>query len=135
MVNRMDQAKLFMVLLGCTPKGRNIEQHDIFFGIGRSLKDLVPEILEFWSAGEARVHIDAWREINFLDGHLIHVQSRKIPNEQLDRANGKNKLFFINLGGYKQNEFEEFHYKCLIVASDRGIAIQQSKQTAFFMHL
>ena len=34
-------AKLFMTLIGCTPAGRNIEQHDVFFGIGNSLKDIV----------------------------------------------------------------------------------------------
>ena len=30
-----------MVLLGCRPPGRFTEQHDIFFGIGNSLKELV----------------------------------------------------------------------------------------------
>ena len=44
------------------------------------------------------------------------------------------KLFFINLGGYKQNEFEEFHYKMIIAASDKSEAIGISKQTAFFRH-
>jgi hypothetical protein len=131
----MDQAKLFMVLLGCTPKGRNIEQHDMFFGIAPALKDLVSEILEFWPEGEGKIHIDAWREVHFLNGYSIHVQPRTISNAQLNQHTGKNKLFFINLGGYKQNEFEEFHYKCLIVAPDRGVAIQQSMQTAFYRHV
>ena len=44
------------------------------------------------------------------------------------------KLFFINLGGYKENEFEEFHYKMLAVAGDKGVAIQQAKQTVFYKH-
>ncbi|MEP6700612.1 MAG: DUF1543 domain-containing protein, partial [Bacteroidota bacterium] len=30
--------KLFMLLIGCKPLGRNIEQHDIFFGIGETIK-------------------------------------------------------------------------------------------------
>jgi Domain of Unknown Function (DUF1543) len=34
--------KLFMILLGCRPKGRHTEQHDIFFGIGNELADLKP---------------------------------------------------------------------------------------------
>ena len=38
--------KLFMLLLGCLLKGRNTEQHDIFFGIAETLKDLVPAIIE-----------------------------------------------------------------------------------------
>ena len=41
-------SKLFMTLIGCTPAGRNIEQHDVFFGIGDSLKDIVPAVNQFW---------------------------------------------------------------------------------------
>ena len=51
-----------------------------------------------------------------------------------EKAASDSKLFFINLGGYKQNEFEEFHYKMLVVASDKGEAIMQAKKTAFFRH-
>ena len=40
--------KLYMVMLGCTPKGRFTEQHDIFFGIGNSLKELIPNMKAFW---------------------------------------------------------------------------------------
>jgi hypothetical protein len=35
-----------MVMLGCTPKGRLTEQHDIFFNWNFS-KDLVPEMKAF----------------------------------------------------------------------------------------
>ncbi|MGN6440105.1 MAG: DUF1543 domain-containing protein [Agriterribacter sp.] len=34
-----------MLLLGCKPAGRHTEQHDVFFGIGASLKDLIPDII------------------------------------------------------------------------------------------
>ena len=33
-----------------------------------------------------------------------------------NKHNSPFKLFFINPGGYKQNEFEEFHYKMVIAA-------------------
>lgn len=49
--------KLFMVLLGCRPKGRNTEQHDIFFGIADSLVELKPAMQLFWP--DALLHIDA----------------------------------------------------------------------------
>ena len=39
--------KLFMLLIGSTPPGRNIEQHDVFFGIGESVKDLIPAVTNF----------------------------------------------------------------------------------------
>ena len=41
-----EKLKLYMVMLGCTPEGRFTEQHDIFFGIGYSLKELIPKILK-----------------------------------------------------------------------------------------
>ena len=119
--------KLFMILLGCTPTGRNIEQHDIFFGIGNSIKDLVPEIIESWPEARGKIHIDAWREVSLVNGHKVKV----VPAQQ---SASTGKLFFINLGGYKENEFEEFHYKMIVAANDKAEAIKQSKQTAFYKH-
>ncbi len=48
-----------MVLLGCKPKARHTEQHDIFFGIGQTVKDLVTDIIESWAEAEGKIHIDA----------------------------------------------------------------------------
>jgi hypothetical protein len=125
----MNQLKLFMCLLGCTPKGRHIEQHDIFFGIGKTLKELVPTILQVWPEAEGDIHIDAWREVTHVDGYDVQVvEKTNIQNAITER------LFFINLGGYKENEFEEFHYKMLAVAMDKGLAVLHAKQTAFYNH-
>ena len=118
-----------MILLGCKPDGRNIEQHDLFFGIGRTLADIKKDILSFWEEANGKIHIDAWREVQLVDGCKISVEERYGP------VTAKNKrLFFINLGGYKQNEFEEFHYKLLTVSGDNGVAVQKAKQTAFYKH-
>jgi len=117
-----------MLLLGATVPGRYTEQHDIFFAIGTALRELVPAINQFWPP-PARVHIDAWREVTLVDGYKIEVIAKENAGE--DAAP---RLFFINLGGYKKDEFDEFHYKMLTVADDKGKAIQQSKQTAFYKH-
>ena len=126
----MNDLKLYMCLLGCTPLGRNIEQHDVFFGIGQILKDLVPAITQFWPEANGKIHIDAWREVTQVDGYAVQVVQKTEAVENISRET----LFFINLGGYKQNEFEEFHYKMLAVAEDKGTAVQQAKQTAFYKH-
>jgi hypothetical protein len=118
--------KLFMILLGCTPLGRHIEQHDIFFGIANDIKDLIPEIKDFWPEAKGKIHIDAWREVNYVDNFKIEVLSH--PAKELQSQ----KLFFINLGGYKQNEFDELHYKMLIVASNKATAIKKAKQSYFY---
>jgi len=116
--------------VGCKPEGRHTEQHDIFFGIGTSLKELVPEILDFWPEAGGRIHIDAWREVTVVDGYTIRVKQRKDWN----RSQKDRKLFFVNLGGYKENDFEEYHYKCLSVAADAAEAVRQSKDQAFWKH-
>jgi hypothetical protein len=123
------QMKLFMVLLGCKPKGRNTEQHDLFFGIGESLSDIKEDMLEFWEEANGRMHIDGWREINFVEGYKIEIAPKDATT-----ATQTEKLFFINLGGYKPNEFEEFHYKLVTVAAEKGAAIQKARQTAFYKH-
>jgi Domain of Unknown Function (DUF1543) len=117
-----------MLLIGATPPERNIEQHDVFFGIGETLKDLIPEVEAFWP-GNNKLHFDAWREVTSVNGYKVAVV---LKNES--KQNSPFKLFFINLGGYKQNEFEEFHYKMIIAASDKAAAVSISKQTAFFKH-
>ncbi len=124
--------KLFMVLLGAYPKGRYLEQHDIFFGIGISLKDLVPHILAFWPEANGKIHIDAWREVTFVDGYEINVVEKEITNNNQPIIT--TQLFFLNLGGYKAKEFEEFHYKMLVASDNKMTAIKQAKQTAFFIH-
>ena len=127
----MKSLKLFMLLLGCKPPGRNIEQHDIFFAIGTDLKDILPDIFDFWPEANQKIHIDAWREVNRVDNFDVSVIAR-------DKADASDeeliRLFFINLGGYKPGEFEEFHYKLIAAAPNKGIAIQQAKKTAFYCH-
>ena len=119
--------KLYMIMLGCRPQGRFTEQHDIFFGIANSMKELVPEFKIFWkNAGS--IHIDAWREVTNVDNYKIEIidKSKSITSEK--------NLFFINLGGYKENEFEEYHYKIITVAETLAEAQKKSKQTTFFKH-
>lgn len=116
-----------MTLIGSTPPGRHIEQHDVFFGIGENLRDLIPHINDFWPEAKRRMHFDAWREVTSLNGFSVEVVED--PEFQ-----SKTQLFFLNLGGYKKGEFEEFHYKMIVAAEQKAEAIKSAKQTAFFRH-
>jgi hypothetical protein len=89
------------------------------------VKDLIPQMKAFWPVD--KLHVDAIRAVTLVNGFTVKV---------VDATSVKNDthLFFINLGGYKQNEFEEFHYKMLVAAPDKGAAIQQARQTAFYKH-
>lgn len=119
---------LYMIILGCRPAGRLIEQHDVFFGIAPSLKALIPAMKRAWPEAKGVMHIDAWRRVTQVGNFSIQVRPGA-ATQQSGQA-----LFFINLGGYKPGEFEEFHYKLLAVAANKGLAIQQAKQTAFYKH-
>ena len=125
--------KLYMILLGANPAGRFIEQHDIFFGIGSSLKELVPAMREFWPESKSTLHIDAWREVTLVDWFRVHVQEKGLMEKNSAETNSV-KLFFLNLGGYREGEFEEFHYKMVVAAETVSEAIKKAKQTAFYQH-
>jgi len=120
--------KLHMIMLGATPSGRITEQHDIFFGIGSSLTELLPDMIAFWPEALGKIHIDCWREVTSVDGYAIEIVPKEMPLESPE------KLFFLNLGGYKENEFEEYHYKMLAVSETLSLATKSSKQTAFYKH-
>ena len=115
--------KLFYIIIGATPQGRHIEQHDVFFGIAKSLKDLVPAMTSFWS--DARIHIDAYQEVRYVGGYKLDI----VPK---GKAISSQQLFFVNLGGYKENHFEEFHEQHLMVDTSMGKVIKRVKQTEFY---
>ena len=117
--------KLFYVIIGATPKGRNIEQHDVFFGIAENLKDLVPAIKNFWKEAEGKIHIDCYQEVQFADGYEIKIIEKTSEISE-------NNLFFINLGGYKPGHFEEFHEQHLMVGKSMGEIVKRVKQTEFY---
>ena len=120
--------KLYMVMLGCRPEGRFTEQHDIFFGIGTLLKELIPNMKAFWPEAKGRIHIDAWREVTIVDEYQITISQKESSETSEDN------LFFINLGGYKENEFEEYHYKVLAVGKNLAEASKKAKATTFYKH-
>ncbi|WP_267401559.1 MULTISPECIES: DUF1543 domain-containing protein [unclassified Chryseobacterium] len=120
-----NQLKLFYIILGATPKGRNIEQHDVFFGIAESLKDLVPDMKNFWKEADGKIHVDCYQEVKFADGYEVKIVEKgtKTSEEQ---------LYFINLGGYKKGFFEEFHEQHLMVGNSMGDIVKKAKATEFY---
>jgi hypothetical protein len=151
MKNEPNQPFLFTILLGCRPAGRNTEQHDVMFGVANSLQDLIPQMKTFWykdilaQVGSAikkslpgfdvntfsdkllntfsrrdKVHIDAWMKMEHINGYNIAIVGKDTPTETTSL-----KLYFINLGGYKAGEFEEFHKKLFVVATGMNDAKAQ----------
>lgn len=121
--------KLFYVIIGATPKGRNTEQHDIFFGIAENLRDLIPEMKAFWPETKGKMHVDAFQEVRFVDGFEIKIVERKNISEE------ENYLFFINLGGYKRGTFDELHQKYLMADVSLSKIIRRVKKTNFYKEM
>lgn len=116
-----------MVLLGSKAPDRNVEQHDYFFGIATSLKELVPQMKAFWPESGKSLHIDGWREVTRVDDYAVHIA----PKQEAGTLQAV-RLFFINLGGYQPGKLEEQHYTLLSVKTDKAGAIQHSKKTIFY---
>lgn len=115
-----------MILLGCKPPGRHVEQHDFFFGIAPALKDLIPEIQAFWPEAPS-IHLDGWREVTVVEDHRVNI---RLKSENVSQESPK--LFFINLGGYAKNKFEEQHYVLLTVKENKADAFKTAKATLFY---
>lgn len=157
MATENEKLYLFCILLGCTPKGRYTEQHDVMFGVAKSVDELYGEMKLFWHkpmiadvskaikkalpgfdattfgnnllqtlAQRDRVHIDAWMKVEYAGGYKIVLQkkSSEVKDETL-------KLYFVNLGGYKDGEFEEFHKKLFMVATGVTDAVAQLRNHEF----
>ena len=131
---------LFMIKIGARPKGRLIEQHDMFFGIGEHIGDFVEAINAQWPEVKNKWHLDAYRQVTVVNNHRIQWQPttelQKAATQKTDADSNATslKLYFINLGGYLAGEFEEYHHKLLIVAPTQADAVKQAKKSAFYQH-
>lgn len=116
-----------MLLLGSKAPNRNVEQHDYFFGIASSVKELIPGIKAFWPEAGNSIHVDGWREVTNVEGYKINI----VLKEE-DKVLSPHKLFFVNLGGYQAHKLEEQHYVILTVQEDYKQAVKHAKNTLFF---
>lgn len=133
--------KLFMLKIGARPQGRLIEQHDVMFVIANSLSETIESVNQHWPAVKNNWHLDAWREVKRVGDYQILLSTESLSKDGFskDNALADNKLdsqdkqlYFVNLGGYLPGQFEEFHYKTLVVAETLGKATAQVKKTAFY---
>lgn len=139
-----------MLKIGARPPGRLIEQHDVMFVIANSLSETIETVNQHWPAVKNNWHLDAWREVKRVGDYQILLSTDSFSKDGLSKdkaladniladervcnkldSHGK-QLYFVNLGGYLPGQFEEFHYKTLVVAETLGKATAQVKKTAFY---
>ena len=93
--------KLFSVFLGGRANNCNTELHDVVFTLGEKIEDTYLDLLGKWFGLPDRLHIDSWVDINIVEGYKIHLSKEKKKSNK--------KLYFVNLGAYEKNRFEELH--------------------------
>jgi hypothetical protein len=93
--------KLFSVFLGGRAYKCNTELHDVVFTLGEKIEDTYSDLLQKWFGLPNRLHIDSWVDLNIVEGYKISLSKEK--------KKSKKKLYFVNLGAYEKNRFEELH--------------------------
>ncbi len=93
--------KLFSVFLGGRADKCNTELHDVVFSIGEKIEDTYIDLLDKWFGLPDRLHIDSWVDLRIVEGYKVSLSKKKNKSNK--------KLYFVNLGAYEKNKFEELH--------------------------
>lgn len=107
-----------MFYIGGDFRNANIELHDVRFSLGKTPQDCYDDLRKQWWGTPSSLHIDSWAEITHADGYDVMLSAK--PFE------GKEKLYFLNMGGYNSEDFEEVHKNILVVAETQQEAIKKS---------
>ncbi len=101
--------KLFAIYIGGEHPRAHIEIHDIRFVVAATIRDTYDQLRAEWWGTPGTLHIDCWAEIDHADGHDV-VLSTAPPT-------GRERLYFVNLGGYDGKDFAEKHKTVFVVAT------------------
>jgi len=104
----MNTPKLYAVVLGGRAAKSNTELHDVVFAVGSTIEDCYFQLLDKWFGLPEKMHIDSYMELDVVDGYEISLQEKANLNKE-------KKLFFINLGAYKEGDFMEHHANTFLV--------------------
>jgi hypothetical protein len=100
--------KLFAIYIGGQHPRANIEVHDIRFVVAPTIRDTYEKLRTDWWGTPSTLHVDCWAEIDHVDG--FDVQLKPAPSTT------REKLYFVNLGGYDGQDFAEQHKNMFVVA-------------------
>lgn len=112
--------KLFAVYLGGRADRCNIEVHDVVFVVGDSIEETYTLLGKKWFGNLQGFHIDSYVELKNIDGYEIGISQEPIEEST-------KKLYFINMGAYKSEEFTEYHQSAFYVADSVPDAIRRAQ--------
>ncbi|HEU0118870.1 MAG TPA: DUF1543 domain-containing protein [Alphaproteobacteria bacterium] len=100
--------KLFAVYLGGRAPKCNTELHDVVFVTGETIADTYEQLMDKWFGTQDDLHLDSYVEVDVVDGYRIGLSETKTEADV--------RLFFVNLGAYKDGEFTEYHANKLLIS-------------------
>ena len=125
---------LFLVVVGGKSTKANIELHDVRWLIGSRIEDTFEQIRNDWFGEIKGLHIDSYKKITNIDGYKIELfedkeEQNNPNNKRFLKSNSAMKLWFVNLGGYKNDSMIEYHEFGLFVANSSQEAITRAKRS------
>ncbi len=108
---------LYLVVMGGRIRGSHVEIHDVRWVIGETIESTIPSLKTEWIGKTSGLHIDSYKTIRFVDGYRVTLMKKNN-----DSSEEINKLWFVNLGGYKTDELLEQHHLELVVAPSIQVA-------------
>ena len=117
-----DDKFLFLIFIGGRAPKANIELHDVRWEVGSKIEDTFDSLRNNWFGSPNGLHIDSYKKIEWVDGYKINL--RRIKKDSTKKINfnnnekNKNKLWFVNLGGYERDSMQERHEFGFVVAKN-----------------
>ena len=122
-MQELEKNFLFLVVLGGRATKANVELHDVRWVVGSKIEDTYDVLRKDWFGSIEGLHIDSYKKIKSIDGYKINLKNsekNKIKNNKsVNQINTKNKLWFVNIGGYNPSSMQEKHEFGLVVASSK----------------
>ena len=111
---------LYLVVIGGMAPKANIELHDVRWVIGSKIEDTFESLRKNWFGSLEGLHIDTYKKIKSVDGYKINIKNIEKDKIKKNTFNNnpesKEKLWFVNLGGYESDSMQERHEFGLVVA-------------------
>lgn len=101
--------KLFAIYIGGEHPQAHIEIHDVRFVVANTIRETYDQLRADWWGTPGTLHVDCWAEISHVDGFDVSLS--------VEPWTGREKLFFVNLGGYDHRDFAEQHRNMFVVAT------------------
>ncbi len=108
---------LYLVVLGGRIRGGHVEMHDVRWVTGETIESTIPSLKTEWIGQASSLHIDSYKLIRFVDGFRV-----KLVKRNNDYKEELNKLWFVNFGGYQQDDLLEQHHIELVIAPSIQVA-------------